>query len=224
VAEEQLAKRRSQPAAMGRTAEHDFAAMMGEHVDFRLSDKLPRGGDYDLWLRVADGNGGLLELDEPMLVDIKRDTAALHPNALTKLLRDCKDRGRRFGVLVADRLDEVTEAFGSPRMRVHHGVFVLFTSIDSVVSDLRLIGMVWSKYLAESRQVGGPSVNDLTARLAEVGGMLDEAEQALAQVAGTLEKTAENIRTKVIKKIFTRLKAIAGPNGSSPALAEAGTA
>ena len=114
--------------------------MIGELPDFRISGKLARAGDYEVWLKADAGDGTLAEIGEPALVDVKRDSAALQEVALTRLVRDCRTRDRVFGVLVADRLEEVAEIFGSPRLRVQDGITVLLTSVDSFASDLRLLG------------------------------------------------------------------------------------
>src|SRR5262249_55090926 len=129
-AEDALTKRRQQPAAVGRTAERDFAAVVGAQADFRLSPKLTKNGDYEVGVKVDVGDGTLVEIGQPLLIDVKRDGAALQELALTRLVRDCRARGRFIGVLVADRVEEVAEIFGTPRVRVLDGVTILLTSID----------------------------------------------------------------------------------------------
>jgi hypothetical protein len=142
LAEEQLKHRRQQPAAIGRTAERDFASFISSHPDLRVSQKLVKSGDFEVWVKVDLGDGTLAEIPDPILVDVKRESAALQATGLVKLVRDCRARGRLVGALVADRVEEVGEIFGPSRVRMVEGIVVLLTSIDAFCQDVRLLAVL----------------------------------------------------------------------------------
>lgn len=207
-AEDALAKRRQQPAAVGRTAKRDFAALVGAQADCRLSQKLARNGDYEVWIKADVGDGTLVEIAQPLLVDVKRDGAALQELALTKLVRDCHARDRLIGVLVADRVEEVAEIFGTPRVRVIDGVTILLTSIEAFLNDVRLLAP-YMKSLVDAQLVGDESLlAALSTGLGEVSQLVAEIEKAAEGVAGALEKQVTVLRSTLAVKLCRRVNEI----------------
>jgi hypothetical protein len=207
-AEESLAKRRQHPAALGRVAERDFASMVGDLPDFRISAKLPRTGDYEVWLKTSAGAGPLVEIAEPVLVDVKRESAALQEIALARLVRDCKARGRIVGVMVADRLEEVSEIFGSPRVRTHDGVTVLLTSVDAFASDMRLLGPYMRLLVDASRDGNETVLAALLGDLGEISKLMAEIERQAESVALALEKQATILRDSLVERACGRARKI----------------
>lgn len=201
TAEEALQKRRQQPAAVGRAAERDFAAVVGAQPDFRVSDKLPRNGDYEVWFSARGSESG-----EPVLVDIKRDSSALTKNAFDKLIRDCRARGRAVGILVADRIEEVHEIFGSQRVVTDGEQVVLLTSINDFCSDLRLLGVYFSRIITARIANDLPLITALDGLLAEMAEVIAELDGVAQQVAGTLEKQADVLRDVLATKLAERIR------------------
>jgi CII-binding regulator of phage lambda lysogenization HflD len=111
-----------------------------------------------------------------------------------------------FGVLVADRLEEVAEIFGSPRLRVHDGVTVLLTSVDAFVSDMRLLGP-YLRALVDAKRNGNESlVSALGANLAELGKLVAEIERHTDNVASALEKQAGVLRDTIVERLCGRVR------------------
>jgi hypothetical protein len=154
------------------------------------------------------GDGTMLEIAQPLLVDVKRDGAALQELALTKLVRDCHARGRLLGVLVADRVEEVAEIFGAPRVRVIDGVTILLTSIEAFLNDVRLLAP-YIKSLVDAGLDGDESlVSSLSNSLAEVSQVMAEIEKATECVAGALEKQVTVLRGTLATKLCRRVNEI----------------
>jgi hypothetical protein len=181
VAEEALSRRRAQPASVGRVAERDFAAHVGGQSDFRVSPKLPKGGDYLVWPKVPTLDGVLAEIAEPVLVDVKKESAALHPSALSKLVRDCRARGCIMGALVADSIEDIAEVFGSPRVRLIDGVTIVLTSLEAFPVEMRLLGPYY-RHLLDIRRDADETV---VIRLAQA---LTQVMQHLSEIESDLEK------------------------------------
>jgi hypothetical protein len=207
-AEDALARRRLQPASIGRAAERDFAALVGTQSDFRVSAKLAKAGDYEVWVKADLGDGTLSEVAEPILVDVKRESAALQEAGLQKLVRDCKAKGRLAGALVADKLEEVAEIFGTPRLRTVEGVVILLSSVEAFTSDVRLIAP-YLRQVVDARRSGNAQLvailGDHLGELAEVVGTIEGQADA---IAGVLEKQAKVLRDNVVNKICGRARQV----------------
>jgi hypothetical protein len=206
LSEDLLKQRRQQPASVGRTAEKDFASLVGTFPDMRLSPKLAKGGDYELWVKFDVGDGSLTEMAEPLLVDVKRESAALQAGSLTKLVRDCRARGRLVGVLVADRSEEVGELFGPNRVRMLDEVLIILTSVDAFASEIRLLAPYF-KTLIDARREGDEALlAALATSLSEVSQLVVEVESGAEAVAVVLERQAQTLRTTVCAKLCARIR------------------
>lgn len=202
--EEELIRARATSVKKGEAGEVDFVAFMQGRRNLKLSEKLPKRGDYLLSVQNEHPDGSITWLNNIALIDVKKD----RPIGLAEvdaLAGDALDRKVKIGFLVTTRQDQLRGKDSVAVMEEKNGVFVVTVFMDDLPSFVDLL-------LPFMRLLGAQRVDeaDETWR-AKYAKVAQEVAQALGHVQGILEHT-RSIREqadkvdKVVKKVQDRLQ------------------
>lgn len=192
---QQLETEMAKVARVGRREEMDFAEEARTWAGIRISEKLPRNGDFILAYHAPNG-----DCIEPKILIDNKDKTTIAESDIAKLVRDARERSIGVAALVAREESQLRQVDRESRWSRKEGVWLLRTTRQWLPRDLDVLRPIFERMrvqgfdLLESNAVLAQEVRRTLPEIDRIEKELGRAAKAIQSVSALVVRYRERLR------------------------------